>query len=134
MDYLSKKVRDLKESNEKNKLTTFYGATLEQKNYTGTTYEPFVTVKLPKGKYLLTCNFLMKATNSWMYIYLNQGQTIMQNAGFYVPSNSNFIPQTVRKVHTVTAQTEDVSFTTYYANSYPVTIRNAIITAKPLSE
>jgi hypothetical protein len=69
-----------------------------------------------------------------MYIYFNQGQTVMQNAGFYVPQNANFSPHTVRKIHTVTAENETVSFTTYYANSYPITIRNAIITAKPLPE
>lgn len=38
LEFLSKKVKDLKESNESNKLTTYYGATLEQKSYTSANY------------------------------------------------------------------------------------------------
>jgi hypothetical protein len=58
----------------------------------------------------------------------------MQNSGFYVPTNSNFIAHTVRKVHEVNSDTEVAAFTTYCANSYPITVRNAIITAKPFAE
>ena len=55
----------------------------------------------------------------------------MQYSGFYVPTANDFIPCTVRKNHSVTQDTEVVSITTY-GSGYPVTIRNAIITAKPL--
>lgn len=77
-------------------------------------------------------NFLLKAQNQWLYLYFNQGQALMQNSGFYVPNPSHFIPFTVRKIHEVIGENENVSFTTYCANSYPVTIRNAIITARPI--
>lgn len=104
LDHLSKKVKELKENNEKNKITTYVGATLEQKSYNGANYEPIASIKLPKGKYLITINFLLKAQNQWMYLYFNQGQALMQNAGFYVPSSSHFIPITFRKIHEVTAE------------------------------
>ena len=99
LDFLAKKVKKLKESKEHNKLNTYYGGVLEQKSYNGTTYEPVATIKLPKGKYLLTFNFLLKATSSWIYLYLNQGQPLMANAGFYVPTNTNFTAHTIRKIH-----------------------------------
>ena len=73
LDFLAKKVKNLKESKEHNKLNTYYGGLLEQKNYTGSTYEPIASIKLAKGRYLLTFNFLLKANSSWIYIYLNQG-------------------------------------------------------------
>ena len=133
LDHLANKIKEMKSSNEKNKLTTFYGSTLEQKTYSGNTYESMASIKLPKGKYLLTFNFLLKASSSWLYIYLNQGESLMQNAGFYVPNNTNFIPYTIRKIYSVANESQVVQFNTYYASSYPVTIRNAIITAKPLA-
>ena len=91
-------------------------------------------IKLPKGKYALTFNFLLKASSSWLYIYLNEGGNLMPNCGFYVPNNTNFTAHTIRTVHVVNQETESVSFNTYYAGSYPVTIKNAIITARPLPE
>jgi hypothetical protein len=69
VDYLSRKIRDLKDSNERSNITTYYGATLEQKSYNGATYDPLASIKLPKGKYLLTFSFLVKATNQWIYLY-----------------------------------------------------------------
>lgn len=53
---------------------------------------------------MLTFNFLARAQNSWIYLYLNQGQSLIQNAGFYVPSAAHFIPHTIRKIHTVSAE------------------------------
>lgn len=103
LDHLSRKVKELKESNEKSKITTYYGANLEQKSYNSQNYENLVSLKLPKGKYLLTFNFLCRATNSWIYLYFNQGQALLQNAGFYVPTPTYFIPHTVRKVYEVTS-------------------------------
>jgi hypothetical protein len=69
IDYLNKKIKDIKESNDKNKVSTFYGATLEQKSYSSSAYEALASLKLPKGKYLITFNFLLKATNQWIYLY-----------------------------------------------------------------
>jgi hypothetical protein len=134
LDHLSRKVKELKESNENSNIKTYYGAVLEQRSYSSANYETLASVRLPKGKYLLTLNFLVKATNSWIYLYLNQGVSLMQNAGFYVPSAAHFIPHTVRKIHQVTADHENVCFSTYYGNSYPILVRNAIVTAKPLPE
>lgn len=79
---------------------------------------------------MLTISFLAKATNSWMYLYFQQGQQMIQNCGFYVPTNSNFIPFVVRKQHTVNANEEMINFTTYYGQSYPVTLRNVVVTAQ----
>ena len=134
LEHLSKKIKDLKENNEKNNLSTFCGSTLEQKSYNGAAYDPIASIKLPKGKYLLTLNFMAKCQNQWIYLYFNQGQTLMQNCGFYVPTTTHFIPHTVRKIHAVTNESETVQFTTYCANSYPITVRNAVVTAKPISE
>jgi hypothetical protein len=69
VDRLSKKIRDFKDSSIKSKITTYYGATLEQKTYNGAAYEALASIKLPKGKYLLTFNFLLKASNQWVYLY-----------------------------------------------------------------
>lgn len=103
LEHLSKKIKELKENNDKNNVTTLYGATLEQKSYNGATYEPIASIMLPKGKYLLTLNFMAKCQNQWMYLYFGQGQALIQNCGFYVPTTTHFIPHTVRKIHTVTA-------------------------------
>jgi hypothetical protein len=43
----------------------------------------------------------MKAQNQWFYLYFNQGQQVMVNCGYYVPSTSHFMPHTIKKVHTV---------------------------------
>jgi hypothetical protein len=51
-----------------------------------------------------------------------------------VPNSTHFIPHTIRKVHTVTQESEKVSFNTYCASSYPITVKNAIIVAKPILE
>ena len=104
MDNLGRKLRTFKQSSAKNKVTTFYGANLEQKNYNGAGYENLATINLPKGKYLITFNFLAKTTNQWMYIYFGQGGSILQNAGFYTPSTTYFMPYTLRKIHTVTQE------------------------------
>jgi|JI9StandDraft_2_1071091.scaffolds.fasta_scaffold153929_1 hypothetical protein len=38
LDHLAKKVKELKDSNEKSKVTTYYGATMEQKSYNSPNY------------------------------------------------------------------------------------------------
>jgi len=38
-----------------------------------------------------------------MYIYFQQGQQVIQNCGFYVPSNTQFMSVILRKQYTVNA-------------------------------
>lgn len=77
----------------------------EDKSYnSGENYESVASIKLPKGKFIMTLSYLVKATNSWMYLYFQQGQQCMQNCGFYVPTNGQYIPVVIRKLHTVTSE------------------------------
>jgi hypothetical protein len=46
----------------------------------------------------------MKANNTWIYIYLNQGESIVTSCGYYVPNGSNWMPFTVRKIYEVTEE------------------------------
>lgn len=104
IDYLTQKIRDLKTSDNVDKrdglITT---KELKERNFAGTnTFDPFIEIVLPKGKYLITWTFFAKATNQLMYIYLNQGQIpLLTNCAFYFPTQQHFIPITLRKVHTV---------------------------------
>jgi hypothetical protein len=102
IDRLGKRIREAKENCPAG--TTLAAYAMEQKHYSsGSTYEPLISLKLPKGRWLLTFSYLLKAQNQWFYIYFGQGQQVMQNCGYYVPSSAHFIPHTVRKIHTVTA-------------------------------
>lgn len=76
---------------------------LNEQNFSGgNTFEPFSEITLPKGKYLITWSYLARASNGLMYVYLNQGQVpFLTNCAFYLPNNQNYIPITLRKVHTV---------------------------------
>lgn len=56
----------------------------------------------------------------------------MQNAGFYTASSAHFLPYTVRKIYSVNNEAETVHFSTNAASSYPIVLRNAIITARPI--
>lgn len=53
----------------------------------------------------------------------------MAQSGFYAPSSSQFVPVTVRVLYTVNEEEKEVNFTTSSASSYPVVLRNRIITA-----
>ena len=64
-------------------------------------YEPIASINLPRGRYLLIISFFVKATGTWMYLYKNNGENLIQNGGFYVNNSANFIPFVVRTVHTV---------------------------------
>jgi hypothetical protein len=136
IDYLSQKVKDLKLSEEVQKKDGMLIETnLKEKNYSaGNNFEPFIEISLPKGKYLITWTFLAKATNQLMYIYLNSGQVaLLTNCAVYVPNQQHFIPFTFRKVHTVTGNEQTMSLQTYCTASYPVTISNAMVTAKRIN-
>ncbi len=75
----------------------------DAKSYSsGANYEEIAVIKLPKGKYVLTLSFLVKATNSWMYLYFQQGQQVIYQCGFYVPAATQYIPMVVRKAYNVT--------------------------------
>ncbi len=103
VDRLNFKLKQLREKEEDPRDVLCNADLIDQKTYNSTSsYEPIGTIRLPKGTYLITISFLLKATNQWLYIYLNQTQ-MMQNCGFYVPNNGNFIPYTVKKMHTVNA-------------------------------
>lgn len=67
-----------------------------------------------------------------MYIYFNQSQQIMQNCGFYVPSGQNYLPVTLRKVHNVESDGQTVTFNTYCAHSYPIHLKNVVVTAQTI--
>ena len=68
-----------------------------------------------------------------MYIYFQQGQQVISNSGFYLPNNSQYLPMTLRKSYTVNNNEEKVTFTTYYGQSYPVTLKDVILTAQQIS-
>ena len=103
----------------------------EQKFAAGSTFETFSEITIPQGKYLITFTFLGKATNQLMYMYLNQGLVaLLTNCAVYVPNQKHFIPFTFRKVHNVTTADQTLSLQTYCTASYPVTIANAMVTAK----
>lgn len=57
---------------------------------------------------------------------------MIQNCGFYVPSNSQFMPVVIRKQYTVNGNEENVTFTTYCAQSYPVVVKNPVLTAQEI--
>lgn len=132
MSVLSSKIKTIKDSDKSGPNIVRCGPVQEDdKSYnSGSNYDVIATVKLPKGKHILTISFLVKATNSWMYLYFQQGQQCIQNCGFYVPTNSQFIPFTIRKLYTVNSAEENVTFNTYCAQSYPVTLRDVILTAQ----
>lgn len=56
----------------------------------------------------------------------------MVNQGFYVPSNTCFIPHTLKKVHNVTKEEEVININTHYGNSYPAIFKNVVVTAKAI--
>lgn len=74
---------------------------MKEQSFNGAGYEPVASIKLKKGKYLITFSFQLKATNQWLYLYLGQ-ESIISNAGFYVPSTSSFMPFTIRVIKTIT--------------------------------
>lgn len=78
-------------------------------------------------------SFLTKPQNLWMYLYFQQGQQIIQNCGFYLPSGAQFTPITVRKLHTVANAEENIIFNTHCSQSYPVTLKNVVLTAQQVN-
>lgn len=43
----------------------------------------------------------MKATNTYMYIYFGQGQQLINSCLIYTPTNSQYIPFVIRKLHNI---------------------------------
>lgn len=135
MSLLSSKIKVLKDNDKSGPNIVRCGPVQEdEKTYnTGANYDQIATIKLPKGKYILTLSFLTKPTNSWMYVYFQTNQQVIQNCGFYVPSNSQFIPMVIRKAYTVSADSENVCFNTYCVQSYPVCLKNVVLTAQEVA-
>lgn len=127
---IGQKMRIIKEK-ELSQDGNYYSFQPKQESYNGASYENLASIRLKKGKYLITFSFQLKATNQWLYLYLGT-EAIISNAGFYVPTTVQFMPFTVRIIKTVTEDDKELSFTTYSANSYPVILRNKIITAQKL--
>lgn len=67
-----------------------------------------------------------------MYIYFGQGQQVINSCLIYAPTNSQYIPYVIRKVHSINGNEENVTFTTYCNQSYPVSLKNVIVTAQEL--
>ena len=103
LDYISTKVKSLKNNEEVNIMKTLCSATQEEKSFNGSTYESIASINLPKGKYLLTLNFLVKTTNQLKHFcfYFNE-VPIDSNQLFDLPVPHQFVNITVRRVHTVT--------------------------------
>ena len=93
---------------------------------------PIARIKLPKGKYLLTLSFLMRAKKSFMYIYFQESQQIVQHSGFYVPSPKSYTSMLLRKSYVVNYDEEDIQFSTFSCQGYPVVLRNVILTAQAI--
>lgn len=74
---------------------------------------------------------MLKATAQWLYLYLDS-ESIITNAGFYTPTTNQFQPYTIRIIKTITEEEKTINFTTNAASSYPVILRNKIITAQKL--
>jgi hypothetical protein len=100
MKSLNQKMRKVKELNSQGG-STMYTYEPEEKLFNGASYQTLSSIKLKKGKYMITFSFMLKAHNQWLYLYLNQGESIMQNSGFYVPSTNQWMPFTVRIVKTI---------------------------------
>lgn len=95
-------MKDIKE-NGADHCGNFYSYEPDEKSFNGANYEPMAGIKLKKGKYLITFSFQLKATNQWLYLYLGQ-ESIITNAGYYIPTTSQFMPFTIRIVKNITEE------------------------------
>ena len=104
-----------------------------EQEFNGSNDQQIASIQLKKGKYLLTMSFLVKTVlcgnESFMYIYLN-GREFIQYEGFYSPAPYQFLPRTIEKMYEVVNDGESISISTNYCDSYPVTVRNFVLTAK----
>ena len=101
MKNLSEKIKVLKEVQKEKNTISKYSHHLEEKHCQSSGYEPIASINLPRGKYLLTLNFLLKTGAGGIYLYFKQGQHLMNYNGMYVADYNHFIPQTIRKIYTV---------------------------------
>lgn len=74
---------------------------------------------------------LAKPTNTIMYLYFQQTTPMLPNY-FYTQNVQNFIPLTFRKAHTVQIEGEALNFNLYCVQSYPVAVRDVVLTAQEL--
>ena len=133
VEHLGKRMKDIKEKNDPSPHTTYVGSLVnEERHFSSANFEPIGSIRLPKGKYLLTISFLVKANNQMIYLYINQVTPITQNGCFYTPTGAYFTPHVIRRTYNVNTIEEEVNINTYCANSYPVSLRNVTVTAKRL--
>ena len=99
MNYLNKKLKDIKAEEGDYDCGCFSGTRKGDKSYNSNNngYDSLCEAKLPKGKYLLTFSFLLKASNQWMYLYFGHGGTLMTHCGFYVSTTNKYTSHIVRK-------------------------------------
>ncbi len=102
MKLIGQKLREMKENCD-DQGGNYYSYEPEEKSFNGAGYESMAGIRLKKGKYLLTFSFQVKATNQWIYLYLGQ-ESIISNAGYYVPTTSQFMPFTIRTIKNITEE------------------------------
>jgi len=94
-------------------------------------YEMFARITLPKGKHLLKFSFLAKAQGSMLYCYLNKNQIQMHpNCCLYTPTTTQFVPFEFTKIYQCPTENQELLLEALSTQSYPVTFRNVIVTAK----
>ena len=100
---ISSKIKVIKENDKGGANIVKYGTIQEdEKLYnSGSAFEVIASIKLPKGKHLLTISFLAKTNNSLMYFYFQQGQQdCVQSCCLYLPTNYKYFPFTIQKLYT----------------------------------
>lgn len=105
----------------------------EPRRYSSAAAESILSLKLTKGRYLLTISCIVKAHNQWFYIYF-KNQPMWTHGGYYLPATEQNMSFLVRKVYEATSEDEVVDISTISASSYQVTLSNVIITARKLVE
>ena len=133
---MTEKIKSIRmKGNEEDGCKILKGTVIEkEKSFNvGNNYESLGSIKLKKGKYLITFSCLARVTNQLMYIFFNNTQMI-QNSAFYAPNNHQYIPYVFRKIHYAMSEGEVVNFNTYCAQSYPISVKNAIVTAQEIKE
>lgn len=133
VESIGRKMKEIKEKNEETPNSALCGVPMiDEKYYTGATFETISSVKLKKGRHLITFTCLVKATNQLIYFMYNQTQMLFQNGAFYAANVNYYMPHTFRMVHNVATEEENFTIGTNYCNSYRINVKNAILSAKRL--
>ena len=130
VEHLGQRMRDIKEKEDPSHSTYCGKLEIEEKYYSSANFETVGSIKLPKGKYLLSISFLLKTNHQMFYLLINQNQQLMQGSYLCTPTSSYFMPHTIKKNYNINGEEEVVNFNAYSTNSYPATLRNVVVTAK----